>query len=65
MSEITVEKRLNKPVWVVKVEGRVFGEIRFTMENGKPVHQYFPKGSSQGGGKFESLNACIRSLHGD
>lgn len=61
MSEITVEKRPNKPVWVVKVEGRVFGEIRFL----NPQFQYFPKGSKIGGGKFDTLTACINSLKGD
>ena len=59
-----VEKRLNKPVWVVKLDKKIAGEIRFLIDGDHNIFQYFPKGSATGGEKFETLNACINSLEG-
>lgn len=46
---------------VVKLDGRVIGEIR-------PVsggYQYFPKGQKTGGTVWPSITGCKRDIEGD
>lgn len=55
---IKVEKVPSKPVWKVKLDKKVVGEIRYE----DLMFEYFPKGSNIGGGKRTTLDAIIRSL---
>ncbi len=58
---IEVEKVKDKPLWKVKLDKKVVGEIRWDAG----YHQYFPKGSREGGAQFTSLTDCIRDIKGE
>ncbi len=57
---ITYQQNRKTGAEVVKLDGRVVGEIRATIGG----YQYFPKGQKDGGAVWSNIAHCKRDIEG-
>lgn len=58
---ITYQENRKTGAEIVKLDGKIVGEIRKATEG----FQYFPKGQKVGGAIWPSLAGCKRDIEGD